>query len=77
MSDCGGGRADRALSAGERQRGGVDKLRMIDRVRLRSQRDIKAPANPPHRTEEVDAATYEEYLMFQWPHGSTQSSIPS
>lgn len=52
MSDCSGGRAERALSAGERQRGGVDKLRMIDRVRLRSQRDIKAPANPPQRTEE-------------------------
>lgn len=54
MSDCSGGRAERALSAGERQRGGVDKLRMIEWVRLRSRRDIKAPANPPHRTEEAD-----------------------
>lgn len=39
----------------------MDKL--IDRVRLRSERDLKAPANPPHRTEE--AATYEEHLMLQ------------
>lgn len=43
-------------------RGGQDKLRMIDGVRLRSQRDIKASANPAHRTEEADSATYEEYL---------------
>lgn len=65
------------MSAGERQQGEVDELRMIDRVRLRSQRDIKAPANPTHRTEEADNATYEEYLMFQWPCGSTESSLPS
>lgn len=77
MSGYSGGRAERALSAGERQQGGVDKLRMIDRVRLRSWRRIKAAANPPHRTEEADAATYEEYLVFQRPRGSTHSSIPS
>ena len=50
VSDYSGGRAERALSAGERQQGGEDKLRMIDRVRVRSRRDIKAPANPPRRT---------------------------
>lgn len=65
------------MSAGEKQRGGLDKLRMIDRVRLRSQRDIKASTKPAHRTEEADTATYEEYLMFQWLCGSTQSSSPS
>lgn len=59
MCDYSGGRAEMALSAGERQQGGVDKLSMIDRVRPRSWRDIKAPANPPHKTEEADAATSE------------------
>lgn len=32
----------RALSAGERQQEGMDKLRMIDRVRSGSQTDRKA-----------------------------------
>lgn len=64
MREYSGGGAERALSAGERQRGGLDKLRMIDKVRLRSHRDIKAPANPPHRTEDIDTATYEQSQRF-------------
>ncbi len=77
MSDAGGGGAVKALSARERPQGGVDKMRMIDRVRLGSRKDIKTPPNLPHRTEEADAATHEQHLMFQRPCGSTQSSFPS
>lgn len=49
---------------------------MIERVGLRSQRDISATANPAHRTVVADAASCKECLMFQWPCGSTQNGNP-
>lgn len=41
------------LSACERQQGGVDQLKMIRKVRIRSQRNIKDPANPAQGTNRM------------------------